>query len=77
MVIRQDTSNIDTSLDHVDDSEPERKRIRLQVAGTKRRRKRQEHVQHQSQATDVAHDSPALGHISTYNCLVGGETISF
>jgi len=69
MVIRQDTP-----LDYVDDSEPERKRIKLQFAETKRRRKHQKHVQHQF--TDVAHDSPALSHISTYNRSAGGETIS-
>jgi hypothetical protein len=67
------TSNIDTPLDYVDDSEPERKRIKLQVAETKRRRKHQKHVQHQF--TDVAHDSPALNHISTYKHSAGGETI--
>ncbi|SRR5260221_1696646 len=76
MVIRQDTSNIDTPLDYVDDSEPERKRIKLQVAETKRRRKRQKHVQHQFTDSDVAHDSPALSHISTYNRSADGETIS-
>jgi len=74
MDIRQDTPNINTSLDYVDDSEPERKRIRLQVAETKRRRKHQKQVQHQS--TGIAHDSPALSHISTYIHSAGGETIS-
>lgn len=74
MLIRQDTSNIGISLDYVDDSEPERKRIRLQVAETKRRRKHRKQLQHQS--TDVAHDSPALSHISTYSRSAGGETIS-
>jgi hypothetical protein len=74
MVIRQDTSNIDIPLDYVDDSEPERKRIKLQVAETKRQRKHQKHAQHQ--LTDAAHDSPALSHISTYKRSASGETIS-
>ncbi|KAI0304214.1 hypothetical protein BC826DRAFT_965563 [Russula brevipes] len=57
-----------TSLDYVDDSEPERKRIRLQASHTKRQRRRQERLQRES---TVAHDSPLVTQPPTYRPLDG------
>jgi hypothetical protein len=59
------------SLDYVDDSEPERKRIRLQASHTKRQRRRQERLQRES--TTVAHhdDSPLVTQAPTCRPLDG------
>jgi len=67
MVIREDT-NIDQSLEYVDDSEPERKRVRLQAAENKRRRKYQEQLQN--------HGSPPSSHVVTDSRPTGGEITS-
>jgi hypothetical protein len=62
MVIREDT-NIDQSLEYVDDSEPERKRVRLQAAEHKRRRKCQKQL-------------PPSNHVVTDPHPTGGEITS-
>jgi hypothetical protein len=56
------------SLDYVDDSEPERKRFRLQASHTKRQRRRQERLQRES---TVAHDSPLVTQAPTCRPLDG------
>jgi hypothetical protein len=67
MVVREDT-NIDQSQEYVDDSEPERKRIRLQAAENKRRRKYQKQLQN--------YGSPTSGHVVTDPHPTGGEITS-
>ncbi len=59
MAATKTSASID--LDHVEDSEPERKRIKLQVAETKKRRTRQR----QLQTTIVAHGSSPFSYIPT------------
>ncbi|KAI9512245.1 hypothetical protein F5148DRAFT_1146285 [Russula earlei] len=68
----QENNNVDPSLDYVDDSEPERKRIRLQATETKRRRTFQKQLQRQNIA--LAH-SPPLSHAPTYHHSADGHTI--
>ena len=54
-------STIDPSLDYVDDSEPERKRIRLQAGETELQRRRQK--QSQRQNTVLVYGSPPSNHV--------------
>ena len=55
-------------LDYVEDSEPERKRIRFQASETKKRRIRQKQVElrRETTATIVAHGSSPSSQIPTY-----------
>jgi hypothetical protein len=47
-------SNVDQSLEYVDDSEPERKRVKLQDAENKRRRKYQKQLQNHGEITSLS-----------------------
>ena len=60
-----------TSADYVDDSEPERKRIRLEAAETKKRRKRWK----QRSNTIVTVGSPPFSHAPKLHRSARGDTI--
>jgi hypothetical protein len=70
----KNTAGID--LDYVEDSEPERKRIRLQVAETKKRRTRQKQLEprRETTVTIVARGSSPFSQIPTYPCPVDNNT---
>lgn len=64
-------------LDCAEDSEPERKRIRLQAVETKKRRTRQKQLElrRETTVTIVARGSSPFSQILTYLCPVDDNTV--
>jgi len=75
MTTHANTTNSEPFLDYVEDSEPERKRIRLRDDQTKKRRTHRAWEQHQPQNILSVHDPPTLSPTPTHHHSVDGDNI--